>query len=97
MEGEWLPPPMGWDGGLAVFANICTWAAPARQGLTWKQPSAPASPISLVLGGGDGPAESGASLHPAFPLAVAWLRDGAGAASSRSTSTPPFCDLGQAP
>lgn len=37
-------PRMGGD--LAAFANICTWAAPARQGLTWKQQSAPALLIS---------------------------------------------------
>lgn len=46
MESEWLPPSPGLGGGLAAIANICTWAAPARQGLTWKQQSAPALLIS---------------------------------------------------
>ena len=101
MEGEWppLPPQAGWGGGwLAVFANICTWLGCTCQARTDLEAAgctcSSDSPHSIC--GGDGPAESCASLHPSFPpacgLAEGW--GGRGGASSSSISAPSLCDLG---
>ena len=84
-------------GWLCLQTSAPGWAAPARQGLTWKQRGAPAPLIPLhSICGGDGPAESCASLHPSFPpacgLAEGW--GGRGGASSSSISAPSLCDLG---
>lgn len=84
------------DGWLCLQTSAPGWAAPARQGLTWKQWRAPAPLIAYRLFAVGMVLLNRVHLCILPPLLlVAWLRDGVvGGASSSSISAPSLCDLG---
>ena len=96
MEGEWTAPTTpgwtGWGGWLALFANICTWLGCTCQARTDLEAVACtcSSDCPSFVCGGDGPAESRASLHPPSPPACG-LAEGWG--SGGSFQFQHFCSL----